>query len=593
MKIKTKVKVNLDKVEKYPYAAFSVYGDMGWNKTGSWRYVRPVYVESVPPCQAGCPTGENVEAWIKLLAQKRYQEAVDLIRLENPFPAITGRVCFHPCENRCNRSHMGGAVSINMLEQFLGEQGVDLPPAEPFGLKGGLNVAVVGSGPAGLAAAYHLTRLGHQVTVFERAAKAGGMMRYGIPSYRLPRAVLDHEIDRLKAMGIQVRTSTSPDIETLKQDFDRIVLSVGAQASTKLGIEGENIEGVMHGLDYLRQVNGGTLTSVPGRVAVIGGGNTAMDCARTALRLGAEDVTVYYRRTRAQMPAFGEEVDAAEEEGVKFIFLRSPMAFARAEDGIDMQLQVMKLGVPGEDGRRRPVPVEGQFESFQADLVLLAIGEKVETDRLESLVELEKRSVKVDQFLHTSDPKVFAAGDVTPNPRTVTDALGMGKLAAVAMDAEFRGIDLRQVFKDTVVPTGRTVTMQYYLQIIKEHKALDHKLEVVEFERLNPYHFTIQPRPHRPQAKVAQRMQADETEVFSEVNQTIPEELALRESDRCMHCGRCIDCDNCYIYCPDGAITPKPGGGYTINLDYCKGCGVCVHECPRAAMAMVEEPVEF
>ena len=591
MKLKTKDKIKLDKIEKYPYAAFSVYGDMAWNKTGSWRYVRPVYVESVPPCQAGCPTGENVEAWIKLLAEKRYAEAFDLIRMENPFPAITGRVCFHPCENRCNRSHMGGAVSINMLEQFVSDQGVELPPAKSFGLNGGLKIAVVGSGPAGLAAAYHLTRLGHQAVVFERAAMAGGMLRYGIPSYRLPRTVLDREINRLTAMGIQLKTSTSPDLQTLIKDFDRVVLAVGAQASTNLGIEGENSEGVMHGLDFLRKANTGGLKELPKRIAVIGGGNTAMDCARVALRLGADDVTVYYRRTRAQMPAFAEEIEAAEQEGAKFIFLRSPDAFSGSTDHVEMKFQVMQLGVPGEDGRRKPVAVEGNFETFRADLVLLATGEAVETDRLKDLVKVDRRSVQVDQFLHTSAKGVFAAGDVTPGTRTVTDALGMGKLVAVAIDSESRGIDIMDVMKNTVVPTGKTVTMEYYLKYLKNRQD-DKKMEVVEFERLNPFHFSIQPRPERPKADFSE-IDPPEHEVFAEINQTIPEELAMKESDRCMHCGRCIDCDNCYIYCPDGAITPKEGGGYTIDMNFCKGCGVCVHECPRAAMAMIEEPVEF
>lgn len=593
MKLKTKTKINLDKIEKYPYAAFSIYGDMAWNKTGSWRYVRPVYVESIPPCQAGCPTGENVEAWIKLVAQKKYREAFDLIRMENPFPAITGRVCFHPCENRCNRTHMGGSVSINMLEQFLSDQGTDIPPALPFGFNGGLNVAIVGAGPAGLAAAYHLARLGHLVTIFERAAKAGGMMRYGIPSYRLPRAVLDREIARVQAMGIQIKTGTSPDITALQQAFDRVILAVGAQKSTDLGIDGEDKENVMHGLDFLRQANTGSSTQTPKRVAVIGGGNTAMDCARTALRLGADDVTVYYRRTRAQMPAFGEEIEAAEQEGTKFIFLRSPAAFSGDGDTVDMKFQVMQLGIPEKDGRRRPVAVEGQFESFQAGLVLLAIGEVVEIERLQDIVSVDRRVVQVDQAMCTSDPEIFAAGDVTPGTRTVTDALGMGKMAAVSIDAEFRGIDMQDVLKNTVVPTGKTVTMAFYLQFLEKQQGTNTKMEVVEFERVNPFHFSIRPRPKRPQAEVSERMQAPKHEVFTEINQTIPEDLAMREADRCMHCGRCTDCDNCYIYCPDSAIMPKKGGGYTIDMDFCKGCGVCVHECPRAAMAMIDEPVEF
>ena len=592
MKLKTKNKIKLDKIEKYPYAPFSIYGDLAWNKTGSWRYVRPIYVESVPPCQAGCPTGENVEGWIKLLARKKYIEAVDLIRLENPFPSITGRVCFHPCENRCNRSHMGGAVSINMLEQFVADQGMDIPPAAPFGVEGGLHVAVVGSGPAGLAAAYHLTRLGHRVEIFEKAEKTGGMLRYGIPSYRLPRAVLDREIERLTAMGITIHTNETRDIDTLAVDFDRVVLAVGAQASRSLGIVGEDLDGVMHGLDFLRRANTGKLTEVPKKVAVIGGGNTAMDCARVALRLGAEDVTVYYRRTRAQMPAFNEEIEAAAQEGVKFIFLRSPHEFIKQDDALQVKFQVMQLGVPGEDGRRKPVPVDGQFESFGAELVLLATGEVVDaTGGLEKLVD--HGVIPVDEGMRTSNPKIFAVGDVTPGNRTVTDALGMGKTAAIVMDADFRGLDTAEVIARTRVPGNRSLTMAYYIELLKNQEVTDRKLDVVEFERMNPYHFDIQPRPTRPQADLSERMERPGNEVFAEINRTIPEEIALRESDRCMHCGRCIDCDNCYIYCPDGAITPKEGGGYTINMDYCKGCGVCVHECPRAAMAMIEEPVEF
>jgi len=498
MKLKTKQKINLDKIEKYPYAPFSVYGDLAWNKTGSWRYVRPIYVESVPPCQAGCPTGENVEGWIKLLAQKKYAEAVDLIRLENPFPAVTGRVCFHPCENRCNRSQMGGAVSINMLEQFIGDQGTDLPPAAPFGVEGGMRVAVVGAGPGGLAAAYHLTRLGHEVVVYEKADQPGGMLRYGIPSYRLPKALLDAEIERLKAMGIQIRTNQEPDVDELARQYDGVVVAVGAQASRKLGIPGEDMDGVSHGLAFLKQVNQGRLDKVSGRVAVIGGGNTAMDCARAALRLGADDVTVYYRRTRAQMPAFSEEIEAAQQEGVKFIFLRSPVEFMPGDGAVAMKFQVMQLGVPDADGRRRPVSVEGQFESFTAETVLLATGEVVDTAGLETLIDSEKGIIPVDQGMKTKNPKVFAVGDVTTGPRTVTDALGMGKTAAIVIDAEFRGIDRADLFARTSVPTSRSLSMEYYLELLRNQEVTDRKLEVVEFARMNPYHFTIQPRPARP-----------------------------------------------------------------------------------------------
>ena len=587
MELKTKEKVVLDSIDKYPYAAFSVYGDVAWNKTGSWRYVRPIYVESIPPCQAGCPTGQNVEKWLKLLAQKRYKEAFEEMRLENPFPRITGRVCFHPCENRCNRNHMGGAVSINMLEHFVADKGDDGEPAKPFDVEGGLKVAVIGAGPGGLAAAYHLRRLGHNVDVYEKSSAAGGMMRWGIPEYRLPKGLLDKEIERIQAMGINIHLNSNVTVADLQDRYDRIVIAIGAQGARNLNIPGEDLDGVMHGLEFLNKVNSKTASQINGSVAVIGGGNTAMDCARSALRLGAKEVTVYYRRTREQMPAFGEEIEAAEAEGVKFVFLRSPAEFTSNNNRIQLKMQVMQLGEPGEDGRRRPVPVEGSFEEFEADMVLLATGEVVEPDALGDKLDLERGVVPVNFDMSTKVTNVYAVGDVTQNPRTVTDALGMGKIAAIAIDAQFRGLDLKELWPRIALPTGRTVSMDYYLKVLKGEDT-GTAMQVIEFDKLNKYHFNVIIRNPRPQLPVNERLKG-----FDEIYQSIDEELAHREVDRCMHCGRCIDCDNCYIYCPDGAITPKEGGGYEINYDYCKGCGVCVHECPRAAMALVEEPVEL
>jgi 2-oxoacid:acceptor oxidoreductase delta subunit (pyruvate/2-ketoisovalerate family) len=593
MKQRTLSKIVFRSYQDMPEGCVSV-GDMSWNRTGSWRYVRPIYTDRTPPCSCGCPCGVPIERWMGLVADGEYDEALEVIRMEHPFPSILGRVCFHPCEGTCNRAKMEGAVSINALERHIGDMTVDAPPAKPHDVPAPpkpLKVAVVGSGPAGLGAAYHLRRLGHEPTVLERMPALGGMLRYGIPSYRLPKDVLDRELNRIAQMGIPFKTGDPAELPTLfEEGYDRVFLAFGAQRSRRLGIPGDDHPKVRAGLGFLHDVVDGKVSKVPDKVLVVGGGNTAVDCARTAVRLGGKDVRILYRRTENEMPAFPEEVKAARDEGVAIDFLVAPAK--ASDDGGNVALTCirMELGEPDASGRRRPVPIEGSEFTVVAGLVLSAIGEEAELDDLAGL-EAERGSLAADDEMRTSDPKVFAGGDMTDNPRTVIDALASGKRGAIAMDCEARGLDFREVLRRIGLPDCRSLSMGNYVRVVRDGlEAVEPVPEVAAFEMLNTVYIDESARHSRPEVDPAERTKRGTG--FVEVHPDLAEDDAIAEAMRCMHCGTCIACDNCYIFCPDAAISPQPDGSYVIDYDYCKGCGLCVHECPRAAMALVPEMAE-
>jgi 2-oxoacid:acceptor oxidoreductase delta subunit (pyruvate/2-ketoisovalerate family) len=529
-----------------------------------------------------------------LIGQGKLQEAADLLVRENPMPAITGRVCHHPCEDGCNRASLDEAVAIHSVERRLGDMILAAPPPPaPEGSREE-RVAVIGSGPAGLACACLLTRLGYGVTVFEAASEAGGMLRLGIPEYRLPRAILDRQIERIEAAGIEIRTSTRIGVDVSWSDldgFDAVFAAPGAHIGKDPRIEdGAGVEAIRPGLEFLKEVNAGARPDLGERVVVVGGGNTAMDCARSALRLGA-DVTVLYRRTPVEMPAIPQEVREAAEEGVEFVFLAAPTA-ARVEDGalLGIECQRMELGPPDDSGRRRPVPIEGDLFFTSADTVLTAIGEDCDLGFLPEDVRTKWGLVEVDDLGESTSAPVFAGGDAVDLPRSVADALGAGKRAAIGIDHYLRE---KAGEKPTDVPlqdlrfggTGN-VSSARYTDAEDPIPREDPVNEVVTSDRMNPHHFHTSPR-HEDHFHSAIDLRA----AFGEVNFGLTEKEALREAERCLNCGVCNRCELCLIFCPDMAISRREDGGFEIDMRYCKGCGLCAAECPRGAIVMTREGI--
>jgi NADPH-dependent glutamate synthase beta subunit-like oxidoreductase len=525
------------------------------NHTGAWRTERPVYVDLLPPCNNACPAGENIQRWLYHAEERDYETAWQELMRDNPFPAIMGRVCYHPCQTACNRTTIDEAVGINSVERFLGDEAlrrgwtVELtaPPS-------GHRVLVVGAGPAGLSAAYHLRRLGHEVTVRDADEQAGGMMRYGIPAYRLPRDVLDLEVARLVDLGIVLELGRRVDdleAELAEGGFDAAFLGIGAQIGKRAYLPAGDSARILDALGVLHSVSDGGAPSLGQRVVVYGGGNTAMDVARTARRLGATDALVVYRRTRERMPAADVEVEEALAEGVRIRWL-STIAYA---GGDAIRVERMRLD---EQGRPQAT---GEFEELPADSVVLAIGQDVDQSMVSHVdgVELVDGAVQVGPDLMTGRAGVFAGGDAATNDRTVTSAVGQGKRAARQIDAWLRG--------------------QLY-QPGERH-------ELAAASRLHPWYYSDAPATMRPQLAAARRVST-----FDEVVLGLDEDTAVFEARRCLSCGNCFECDNCYGMCPDNAVIKLgPGRRYTIDLDYCKGCGICAAECPCGAIDMVPEQI--
>jgi NADPH-dependent glutamate synthase beta subunit-like oxidoreductase len=536
--------------------SFSGFGDMppvavsqesmSFNATGSWRYLRPVYSEKLAPCRHLCPAGTDIPRVLALIAEEKFEEAYHLIWKTNPLPAICGRVCYHPCESSCTRSGIDAGVSVQALERFVSEMCLDLQPDLPSVRNSGKKVAVVGSGPAGLSCATFLARDGVSVTVFETEERPGGMLRIGIPSYRLPRKILDRELEKIARLGVafECNCKVGKDLTfaSLRRNYDAVFVATGAHSSRIPPGLRDSRDCIMTGLDFLKATNLSTPPEIGKLVVVVGGGNTAMDAARTAVRLGAQPVVVY-RRSREEMPAGDEEIREAEEEGVNFVFLASPTAVKRNSRGVEIELQEMVLGPPDRSGRRRPIPVSGSSFTLETDTVILAIGEDADLSLLST---------------HEADPGVFVGGDAQTGSSTVPEAIAAGRQAALAI--------LRYV--------GVKASASATLSKPASHFSLD---------AVNPDYFAVFPRiePHR--IDVETRISG-----FPEIVQTISSPEAVQEAQRCISCGVCNECDTCWLYCPDGAIS-RVDGGYSIDLNYCKGCGICVQECPRGVISLVQE----
>ncbi len=522
-------------------------------RVGPVRTRMPIYVDLLPPCNNACPAGENIQEWLRLIKEDQIEAAWRQLVRDNPFPAIHGRVCYHPCETACNRKDLDSAVSIHSVERYLGDTAIEQgwtfnPPRNNTGYR----VLVIGAGPSGLSAAYHLARVGHEVEIHDAGELPGGMMRYGIPEYRLPRDVVDNEIKRIEDLGVKI-VLNHPVQDLLEEqragNFDAVFIAIGAHLSKRVEIPSMDAGKMVDAVDFLRGVASGEKPKIGRRVAVYGGGNTAMDAARSAIRMGAEEAVIIYRRTQEQMPAHAEELADAEQEGVKVHWLRTIQEVSE-----DIEVEIMELD---EWGKPRGT---GQFEKLPADTVIMAVGQVADTGFLSNIPGLRFKDdvVVVDSAtLMTDVPGIFAGGDAVPSDRTVTIGVGHGKKAAKMIDTWLN----RQQVQTKI------------------------KHPIVSFDDLNLWYFGDHPRSIHAALSPEERVND-----FDEIVEGLTDEQAEFEARRCLSCGNCFECDGCLGACPEDAII-KLGKGHRYRFDYekCTGCATCYDQCPAHAIEMIAE----
>ncbi len=517
------------------------------------------------PCTFACPADVPAMGYVKLTAARQFGEALDALRRANPFQSVCGRACYHPCEDNCTRGKLDQPIAIRAIKRFLIEWGYENAPLSryvPAKLPStGKRVAVVGAGPAGLTAAYDLTLAGHEVVVFEAADRPGGVMVWGIPQYRLPRTVLQEEIDFISQTGVDIRTGKALggdfSIETLKADgFEAVLLAIGAGESVALGIPGENLAGVLGGLEFLRRVNSGERPELGDRVAVIGGGNAAVDAARAALRLGASEVFVVYRRTRDEMPAHADELADAEAEGVKLMYLTAPVEIRGSDSVQSVLFRTGYLGEPAANGRRRPQQMAETEFSLRIDAVIVAAGQAVDMRAVSEIAGSATAVLVSEDNLSTQIDGVFAAGDVTGGAGTLISAIAQGKQAARSVDA---------FLTTETVPE----TTKLDRRVVDERKALARSFE----------------RPQEGRIPVA-RKGPHERLNFDEYERAYTEEEAVREAERCLSCGCGVGCGQCERVCIYSAVS-RDGSYFTVDPEKCDGCGLCAERCPNACIEMV------
>ncbi|HEY3359258.1 MAG TPA: NAD(P)-binding protein [Polyangia bacterium] len=532
--------------------------------------LRPRFQLKEPPCTHSCPSCADIRGWVTTIAQgeaygrtaeQSFEQAFYMVADKNPLPAVCGRVCPHPCEDGCNRNSVDKPVSINAMERFIGDYALehglglrrlaDAPREE--------RVAVIGSGPAGLSCAYQLARRGYGVTIFEGFPHTGGMLRYGIPRYRLPRQVLDAEVERIRALGVEIRTSTMIGREVqyadLKRDYRAIFVGIGAHRGLKLGVPGEDAPNVMSGVELLHRVNEGERPVLGGDVVVIGGGDTAIDAARVARRLGAS-VTILYRRTRAEMPAIAPEIAGAEEEGVRLELLAAPLEVL-TENGraVGLRVQRMQLGEPDRSGRPRPVPIPGAEYVLPCSAVIPAISQEPDFTGVEHLKAGPKDWIKVDEHGRTAEEGAFAGGDDV-GLALATTAIAHGRRAAEMIDAHLRGVEL------PAMPA----------------------LPAIKPDRMKLSYYKPAPRHDVTDVPAQERLADGDREIAQGLGQA----EAIDEAKRCLSCGQCFDCESCWMYCQNSGFVKLPKGEhFKIKLEVCNGCKKCGEECPCGYIDMV------
>ncbi len=550
--------------------------------TGHWSSRKPFYSEKTSPCRQACPIGNDIARAFKHASLGNYDEALRVYREDNPLPGVCGRVCYHPCESGCNRKEFDEAINIRTFERFLADHGRVDPKQDLPGKQRQEKIAVIGSGPAGLSAAYHLARLGYPVTVFEALPEAGGMLRYGIPEYRLPKEVLRTEIAYIEQMGVEIRCGTAAgkdlSFADIKSAYKAIFVAVGAHKGVRLGVEGEDLPGVTEGIDFLRNVNLGKKMKTGKRVAVIGGGNTAIDCARTARRCGAREVTLVYRRTHAEMPALAEDVAALEREGVKIEFLAAPKRLLSGDCKAVAAIEClrMRLGEADESGRRRPVPVEGSEFLVTVDTVITAIGQTPDlafTKEMELRVSGSGVIETAHQTCATSIEGIFAGGDSAGVKAFVADAIASGKKGALAVHSYVQGSDAAEELRKHQIGDSGSFAARSFMST--GDYAVDLK-KIVPYEKINTLCFSHAARESSPEALTPK----ESVKSFRETAGGMEPPQMKAEVDRCFKCGTCTGCDLCFLLCPDISLL-KGTKGYTVKTDYCKGCSICASSCPR------------
>ena len=531
-------------------------------KTGSWRTLMPINITHTPPCNNACPAGNDIRGFLRVLAEKKdYDQAWHILTRTNPFPAVCGRVCPHPCEGGCNRRDFDEPLAINCAERAVGDYGLEnnLQHKKLIDTRKE-KVAVIGSGPAGFSCAFHLAKRGFQVKIYEANSEPGGMMRYGIPSYRQPNYILKQEIDNILSLGVElecnVKVGVNIPLDQLRNEYDAVFLGMGAQKGVSINIPGKDAENVFTGVEFLRQVNTGKWVDLGNDVVVIGGGNTAMDCARVAKRLGA-NVSVVYRRTRMEMPAITAEIDEAMEERIMFRYHTNPTKLILDEGRVVGLLCVqMELREPDASGRARPVPISGSEAFIPADTVIMATGQAVDYDGID-IQTVDNQWIYTNEYLMTSTEGVFAGGDAVAGLETVSLAIGQGMRAASAIEDYIEGNKESELAQQPVVFSRELNT--YYYQPVKRYE--------------------------KEARSIHMRLKG-----FKEVYPAFDRDDIIVEADRCFSCGLCFDCGNCYMYCPDNAVKKsKTTGFYEFDYDFCKGCGLCAKECPCHYIQMTLE----
>jgi len=530
--------------------------------------LRPRPTTKLPPCMEGCPQGTDIRSVLTTIAfsekygrtlEQSYEMAWNIITKYNPLPAVCGRVCPHPCEINCNRKDKDEPIAINNVERFIGDFGIEKGLMHRAGEeKYDEKIAVIGSGPAGLSCAFNLAKLGYSVTIFEAFSKPGGMLRYGIPAYRLPREVLETEIQKIIDMGVELKTDCSIgndlSLDDLRKNYKAIFVSIGAHKGLNLQVDGENSEGVYSGVEFLNRINSGEKIDLGKRVVVIGGGDTAIDAARISLRLGA-NVTILYRRTRTEMPAIDEEIDEALNEGIDIQYLAAPTEVIKEGNRVNKIKAIrMELGEPDDSGRRRPVPIEGSEFEIELDTLIPAISQEPDFDGLESLKAGPRDWVKTDERQKVID-NIYAGGDVL-NLGLVTHALAHGRHAAFSIHSDLRGLP------DPIVE----------------------ELPKIRSDKMRLDHYESGPRHEEEHLPIEERFGGLEIEVAC----TYTEDTLLAEAKRCMSCGYCFDCGKCWEFCQDNAVAKGEAGDiYTYKNNLCTGCKKCAEECPCGFLDMV------